>query len=187
MVFEQSFVPTALPVFRAWGIVLRWTWLLVFISNYFKLKPVLHCLPWFTFHLKPTQLLAVSFWTQMLHIWALIELVFGAVPGLSAHGPICTCLLCLNVVLVGFVWHICSLSWIKVVSIPQQSLTISSSTWLKTTVPACIRENLRIFQGLLAQKASWWWHICKSYSRAMLRSQLRNCMVLSAQMVLKAS
>lgn len=50
--------------------------------------------------------------------------------GLTAHRPICACLLCLTVVLRGFIWHLGSLSWIKVVFIPQPSLEISSSTWV---------------------------------------------------------
>lgn len=91
----------------------------------------------------------------------------------------------------GFVWHLCSLSWIKVVCIPQQSLTISSSTWVKNSPclhqgkvkdlpgPACRKGFLVIVHMMVS--------ICKRYTRAVLTSRLPNCMVWSAQMVLKAS
>lgn len=74
----------------------------------------------------------------------------------------------------------------------QESLTFSSSTWVQTTLPACIRENLTIFQDLLAQKAflvlvHMMVSIRKRYSRTTLRCQLPNYVVASAPMVLKAS
>lgn len=92
--------------------------------------------------LKTTQVLPVWVWAQMLHVWALTGLDFGAVLGLTAHRPICACLLCLNVVSIGFVWHF-------------RQLILAKSRFHSPAIPDSLIFHLSRELSLLPSRKTW--------------------------------